>query len=52
MITEYNCLNCKFLGSKDAKCEECSVIGDDDGCSCHLGHPPCGFCTNLKFEEK
>lgn len=21
------------------------------GCTCHMGHPPCGFCTELTEEE-
>jgi hypothetical protein len=22
-----------------------------DGCTCHLGLPPCGFCQSLSYEE-
>jgi hypothetical protein len=21
------------------------------GCTCHCGHPPCGFCTGMAAEE-
>lgn len=21
------------------------------GCSCHMGHPPCSFCTSMSDEE-
>ena len=32
-------------------CDECSIDKSDGGCACHLGHPPCGYCENTRFEE-
>ena len=32
-------------------CDDCSIDKRDGGCACHLGHPPCGYCENSRFEE-
>ena len=25
---------------------------DDGCCTCHMGHPPCGYCTDKPSEEE
>jgi len=47
---KFDCSKCKYQGVEEV-CEECSASDIDGCCSCHL-NPPCGYCTDSKFEEK
>jgi hypothetical protein len=49
VIGEFDCDKCRHQGTDE--CNECSVSGGENECTCFI-NPPCGFCTNNKFEEK
>ena len=46
----YDCKECIHEGN-DEICDECSCIDYDAGYTCHMGHPPCSYCVNSRFEE-
>jgi hypothetical protein len=44
-----NCVECKHFETEE--CDKC-LVNRDLSCTCFMGHPPCGYCENLKFEQK
>ena len=44
------CSFCRYENTDDERCDDCSIADMDRSCSCHI-NPPCGKCTESRFEE-
>lgn len=50
---EIDCGDCVHEYDVADECFVCSVNKYPDGyCTCDMGHPPCAWCTDMKFEER